>query len=144
MGPGTHCFPYHWVPTANLWVQNTVFNDKSAILLHPGTRWNRNFASQRQNYVQKMQDAQVKKITVKVCLPKIFRPVTLNTLIFLFGLRFSVFCNLIRICFWVIKMTISFRRCFWVIPIALILVKIRKIIYNYLYVLVIDKARNFL
>ena len=42
MGPGTHCFQYQWVPTANLWVQNTIFNDKSAILLHPGTRWNKN------------------------------------------------------------------------------------------------------
>ena len=38
MGPGTRCFQYLWVPTANLWVQNTIFNDKSAILLHPGTR----------------------------------------------------------------------------------------------------------
>ena len=37
------------------------FNDKSAILLHPWTRWNKNFASQRQNYAQKMQDAQVTK-----------------------------------------------------------------------------------
>ena len=35
------------------------FNDKSALLLHPGTRWNKNFASQRQNYAQKIQDAQV-------------------------------------------------------------------------------------
>ena len=61
MGPGTRCFPYQWVPTANLWVQNTVFNDKSAKLLHPGTRWNKNFASQRQNYAQKMQDSQVTK-----------------------------------------------------------------------------------
>ena len=48
-------------PTANLWVQNIIFNDKSAILLRPGTRWNKNFASQRQNYAQKMQDAQVTK-----------------------------------------------------------------------------------
>ena len=34
------------------------------MLLHPGTRWNKNFASQSQNYAQKnekMQDAQVKK-----------------------------------------------------------------------------------
>ena len=35
------------------------FFEKSAILLHPGTRWNKNFASQKQNYAQKMQDAQV-------------------------------------------------------------------------------------
>ena len=50
-------------PTADLfkWVQNTILNDKSAILLHPETRWNKNFASQKQNYVQKMQDAQVTK-----------------------------------------------------------------------------------
>ena len=48
-------------PTASLWVQNTIFNDKSAILLHPGTHCNKNFASQRQNYAQKMQDAQVTK-----------------------------------------------------------------------------------
>ena len=34
---------------------------KSAILLHPGTRLNKNFASHRQNYAQKMQDAQVTK-----------------------------------------------------------------------------------
>ena len=40
MGPGTRCFQYQWVPTANF--QNTIFNDKSAILLHPGTQWNKN------------------------------------------------------------------------------------------------------
>ena len=45
MGPGTRCFQYQWVPTANLWVQNTIFNDKSAILLHPGTRWNKNLCA---------------------------------------------------------------------------------------------------
>ena len=38
MSPGTRCFQYQRVPTANFWVQNTIFNDKSAILLHPGTR----------------------------------------------------------------------------------------------------------
>ena len=65
MGPGTRCFLYRWVPTADLWVQNTIFNDKSAILLHPGTRWNKNFASQRQNYAQKIQDAQVTKSLVR-------------------------------------------------------------------------------
>ena len=54
-------FPISMSPTANLWVQNTIFYDKSAILLHPGTRWNKNFASQSQNYAQKMQDAQVTK-----------------------------------------------------------------------------------
>ena len=53
-------FPISMSPTENLLVQNTIFNDKSAIPLHPGTHWNINFASQRQNYAQKMQDAQVK------------------------------------------------------------------------------------
>ena len=61
-----------WVPglavshfnesNCNLWVQNTIYNDKSAILLHPGTSWNKNFASQRQYYAQKMQDVQVLKL----------------------------------------------------------------------------------
>ena len=46
--------------TETLWVLNAIFHDKSAIPLHPGTRWNKNFASQRQTYAQKMQDAQVK------------------------------------------------------------------------------------
>ena len=45
MGPGTRCFQYQWVLTANLWVLNTIFNDKSAILLHPGTRWNKNLCA---------------------------------------------------------------------------------------------------
>ena len=31
-------FPISMSPTANLRVQNTIFNGKSAILLHPGTR----------------------------------------------------------------------------------------------------------
>ena len=58
---GPHYFPYQWVQlqTYESRLQNTIFNDKSAILLHPGTRWNKNFASQRQNYAQKMQDASV-------------------------------------------------------------------------------------
>ena len=38
MCPGTRCFPYQWVPAANLWVQNTIPHDKSAISVHPGTR----------------------------------------------------------------------------------------------------------
>ena len=42
--------PTSMSPTANLWVQNTIFNAKSAILLHHGTRWNKNFASKKQNY----------------------------------------------------------------------------------------------
>ena len=54
-------FPISMSRTAILWVQNTIFNDKSAILLHPGTRWNKIFASHRQNYAQKMQDVQVTK-----------------------------------------------------------------------------------
>ena len=33
------------------------FNDISAILLHPQTRQNKNFATQGQNDAQKMQDA---------------------------------------------------------------------------------------
>ena len=41
--------------------QEHYFNDKSAILLHPGTRLNKNFASHGQKYAQKMQDAQVTK-----------------------------------------------------------------------------------
>ena len=57
-------FPISMSPTANLWVQNTIFHDKYAIPLHPGTRWNKNFASLRQNYAQKMQDVQVKKSLV--------------------------------------------------------------------------------
>ena len=45
MGPETLCFQYQWVPTANLRVQTTIFNDKSAILLHPRTRWNKNLCT---------------------------------------------------------------------------------------------------
>ena len=45
MGPETRCFQYQWVPTANLWVQNTIFNDNSAILLHHVTRWNKNLCA---------------------------------------------------------------------------------------------------
>ena len=59
-------FPISMSPTANLWVQNTIFNDKSAILLHPGTGWNKNLASQRQNYAQKIQDVQLSLL----CLAK--------------------------------------------------------------------------
>ena len=57
-------FPISMSPTAIFWVQNTIFNDKSTILLHPGTHLNKNFASQRQNYAKKMQDAQVTKSLV--------------------------------------------------------------------------------
>ena len=54
-------FPISRSPTTNLWVHNTFFNDKFATLLHPRTRRNKNFASQRQNDAQKMQNAQVTK-----------------------------------------------------------------------------------
>ena len=47
-------------PTKTVWVQNAIFHDYSAIPLHPGTRWNKNFASQRQTYAQEMQDGLVK------------------------------------------------------------------------------------
>ena len=47
------------------------FNDKSAILLHPQTRRNKNFASQRQNDVQKIQDAQVTKSLLYSKCPRI-------------------------------------------------------------------------
>ena len=42
-------------------LQITIFHDKSAIPLHPC--WYKSFASQRKHYAQKMQDAQVIKIT---------------------------------------------------------------------------------
>ena len=47
------------------------FNDKSAILLHPRTRGNKNFASQRQNDAQKMQDAQATKSLLYSYCPRI-------------------------------------------------------------------------
>ena len=47
------------------------FNDKSAILLHHRTRRNKNFAPQRQNYAQKMQDAQVTKSLLYGNYPRI-------------------------------------------------------------------------
>ena len=61
-------FPISMSQTANLRVQNTIFNNKSAIQLHPWTRWNKNFASRRQNYAQKMQDAQVTKSLSLDCI----------------------------------------------------------------------------
>ena len=66
MGPGTRCFPYQWVQLQTYESRDTIFNDNSAILLHPGTRWNKNIASQRKNYAQKMQDAQVTKSLTKL------------------------------------------------------------------------------
>ena len=43
-------FPKSMSPTANLWVQNTIDHEKSAKPLHPGARWNKNFASQSKIY----------------------------------------------------------------------------------------------
>ena len=48
MGPRTHCFPYQRVQLQTF-ESKILFNDKSAILLHPRTRRiKKNFASQRQ------------------------------------------------------------------------------------------------
>ena len=69
--------PISMSPTANLWVHNTIFHAKSVIILHPGTRWNKNFAAQRQTYAQKMQDAQVKK-SLTLCLLGNFRAFLLS------------------------------------------------------------------
>ena len=49
----------------------SFFNDKSAILLHPRTRRNKNIAYQRQNNAQKMQDAQVTKSLLYSNCPRI-------------------------------------------------------------------------
>ena len=57
--------PISMSPNCKLMSPEYYFNDKSAILLHPGIRWNKNFASQRQNYAQKIQDAQVTKSLVR-------------------------------------------------------------------------------
>ena len=58
MGPGTRCFQYQWVPTTNLWVLNTIFNDESAITI--ASRDSLGLAEIK-TYAQKMQDAQVTK-----------------------------------------------------------------------------------
>ena len=64
MGSGTHCFPYQWVQLQT-YESRTLFLMTSPL----GTRWNKNFASQRQNYAQKMQDAQVtKSLVLLFCL----------------------------------------------------------------------------
>ena len=55
MGPRTRCFPYQRVQLQTYESSIFFLNDKSAILLHPRTRQNKNFASQRQNDAQKMQ-----------------------------------------------------------------------------------------
>ena len=47
------------------------FNDKSAILLHPQTRRNKNFVSHRHNDAQKMQGAQVTKSLLYSSCPHI-------------------------------------------------------------------------
>ena len=54
-------FPMSLSPNCKVMSPDSYFHDKSAIPLHPGTRWNKKFASQRKSYAQKMQDAQVKK-----------------------------------------------------------------------------------
>ena len=55
------------------------FNDKSVILLHPRTSRNKNFAFQRQNDAQKMQDAQVtKSLLYSNCPSILFNLVTLT------------------------------------------------------------------
>ena len=38
-------FPISMSPNCKLMSPNTIFNDKSAILLHPGTRWNKNLCA---------------------------------------------------------------------------------------------------
>ena len=60
MNPRTPCFSYQRVQLQT-YESRIFFNDKSAILLHPLTRRNKNFASQRQNDAQKMHDGQVTK-----------------------------------------------------------------------------------
>ena len=64
MGPRTHCFPYHRVQSQT-YESRILFNDKSAVLLHP----TKNFASQ--NDAQKMQDAQVTKSLLYSYCPRI-------------------------------------------------------------------------
>ena len=54
MGPGTRCFQYLWVPTANLWVQNTILMISLQYYCIPGL-------AEIKTCAQKMQDAQVTK-----------------------------------------------------------------------------------
>ena len=70
MGPRNRCFPYQRVQLQT-YESRILFSDKSAILLHPMTRRNKNFASQRQNDLQKMQDAQVTKSLLYSNCPRI-------------------------------------------------------------------------
>ena len=71
MGPRTRCFPYQRVQLQTYESRIPFFNDKSAILLHPRTHRNKNFAFQRQNDAQKMQDAQVTKSLLYSNCPRI-------------------------------------------------------------------------
>ena len=84
MGPGTRCFQYQLVPTANLWVLNTNFNDKSAILLHPGTPRNKNLCA---------KDARCAgiKITVKVCITQ---ETGHRSLLYILGKMFCMFSDI--------------------------------------------------
>ena len=48
MGPGTRCFQYQWVPTANLWVQTLFLMTSLQYYCIPGlagTRWNKNLCA---------------------------------------------------------------------------------------------------
>ena len=73
MGPKTRCFPYQRVQLQTYESRILFLNDKSAILLHPRTRQNKKFASQRQNDAQKMHDAQVtKSLLYSNCLRILF------------------------------------------------------------------------
>ena len=54
MGPGTRCFQYQWVPTANLWVQTLFLMTSLQYYCIPGL-------AEMKTYAQKMQDAQVTK-----------------------------------------------------------------------------------
>ena len=71
MGPRNRCFSYQRVQLQTYESRILFFNDKSAILLHPRTCRNKNFASQRQNDAQKMQDAQVTKSQLYSNCPRI-------------------------------------------------------------------------
>ena len=75
MGARTRFFPYQRVQLQTYESRILFFNDKSAILLHPRTCRNKNFASQRQNDAQKMQYAQVTKSLLYCNCPRIlFNP----------------------------------------------------------------------
>ena len=71
MGPRTRCFPYQPVQLQTYESRILFLIYKSAILLHPQTLRIKNFASQRQNDAQKMQDAQVTKSLLYSNCPRI-------------------------------------------------------------------------